>query len=60
MMPILDGYETALQIGSHEKENDLAQTPIAAISANCTTEDKAKCIAAGMEYFIGTSQYSVA
>ena len=53
MMPILDGYQTAMEIGAYEKVANLSPTPIAAISANCTTEDKAKCIAAGMEYFIG-------
>jgi CheY-like chemotaxis protein/HPt (histidine-containing phosphotransfer) domain-containing protein len=49
-MPLLDGLEaTRLIRGTPE----LAEIPIIAMTANVTTEDRERCLAAGMNDFIG-------
>ncbi len=46
-MPVMDGIEAAKQIRTFNKE-----TPILAMTANAFSEDKALCIAAGMNDYI--------
>jgi CheY-like chemotaxis protein len=43
-MPVMDGFEAARHIRSHSTH----QPPIAALTANVSAEDIAKCLAAGM------------
>jgi signal transduction histidine kinase/CheY-like chemotaxis protein/HPt (histidine-containing phosphotransfer) domain-containing protein len=52
-MPVMDGVELAHAIRRHEAEAGLPRTPIAALSANVLPEEAEKCLAAGMDDFIG-------
>lgn len=51
-MPIMDGLETSRQIRLFEKENNLKETPILAVTASHPAEDREKCFNAGMNDFI--------
>lgn len=51
-MPIMDGLETSRSIRKYEKENNLLETPILAVTASHPAEDKEKCFEAGMNDFI--------
>lgn len=48
-MPVMDGYMCAIAIREYVRENNLRPISIVAITANSTTDDKQRCIAAGME-----------
>ncbi len=52
-MPVMGGCELAHAIRHHEAEARLARTPILALSANVRPEEAEKCLAAGMDDFIG-------
>ena len=52
-MPVMDGCELAHAIRRHEAEAGVPRTPMAALSANVLPEDAEKCLAAGMDDFIG-------
>ncbi|WP_309383329.1 PAS domain-containing protein [Cerasicoccus frondis] len=47
-MPDVDGLEAALAIREWEAENQLASTPIIAMTAHARPEDRRACLAAGM------------
>ncbi|WP_254813941.1 response regulator [Salinivibrio sp. ES.052] len=49
-MPVMDGYQAASLIRS--KESRFNRTPIIALTANATLEDKEACLAAGMDDYI--------
>ncbi|MDH5446739.1 MAG: response regulator [Gammaproteobacteria bacterium] len=49
-MPEMDGLEATRTWRAQEKNNQ--HTPIVALTANATTEDREKCIAAGMDHFL--------
>jgi len=51
-MPVLDGLESTLAIRKHEKENNLQETRIVAITANAMKEDKDRCFEVGMNDYI--------
>ena len=51
-MPGMDGLEAARAIRAIEAEEQLPRTPIAALTANAATEDRAACLAAGMDGFL--------
>ncbi len=48
-MPGLDGYETARKLRELEAERNWPRTPVIASTANTAPEDKAKCLASGMD-----------
>lgn len=48
-MPLMDGLEAARQIRSNPA---LADLPIVAMTANAGHEDRSRCFAAGMDYFV--------
>jgi signal transduction histidine kinase/CheY-like chemotaxis protein len=48
-MPVLDGLSATIEIRRHPQ---LASTPILAMTANATTTDQERCLAAGMNDFI--------
>ena len=50
-MPILDGFEATAQIRSLIPETD--QPIIVALTANDTAQDRAQCVAVGMDDFTG-------
>ncbi|OOE74710.1 hypothetical protein BZG72_03155 [Salinivibrio sp. PR6] len=49
-MPVMDGYQAAEHIRAQESRFN--RTPIIALTANATTEDKEACLAAGMDDYI--------
>lgn len=50
-LPDLDGLEVAKQI--REREADGPRAILLAVTAYCTAEDREKCLAAGMDAFVG-------
>ena len=51
-MPDTDGLEATRRIRSMEAEHEDARTPIIALTANASAEDREACIAAGMDGFL--------
>ena len=51
-MPELDGIATTRQIRARESSLNLARVPIVALTANAFGEDRAACLAAGMNDFL--------
>jgi PAS domain S-box-containing protein len=51
-MPGMDGLEAARRIRRHEAEDDSPRTPIIALTANVSAEDREACSAAGMDGFV--------
>lgn len=52
-MPELDGLEAAAQIRANERRVGRAPTPIVALTANVTADDRARCVGAGMDSHVG-------
>ena len=52
MMPDMDGYEATRRIRLGEQDAALARLPIVALTANATSDDVARCMAAGMDDFL--------
>jgi PAS domain S-box-containing protein len=51
-MPSMDGLEATRRIREIESEEDIAPTPIIALTANVSAEDREACLAAGMDGFV--------
>lgn len=51
-MPGLDGLGATQKIRNFEQRNKIANVPIYALTANAFSEDKAACLAAGMDGFL--------
>ena len=51
-MPGMDGLEATRRIRAIEAEENSAHTPIIALTANASAEDRDACIAAGMDGFL--------
>lgn len=57
-MPVLDGYEATAQIRALESQDQRAKpVPIVALTAHALEEERAKCLAAGMNAWV-TKPYS--
>lgn len=52
MMPVMDGYKTTQKIRELEETQNLNPTPIVALTADITSENKQKCLDAGMNEYI--------
>lgn len=52
-MPVMDGFTAARRIRDAERETGRARLPIIALTANVMSEDREKCIAAGMDAHLG-------
>jgi signal transduction histidine kinase/DNA-binding response OmpR family regulator len=51
-MPGMDGLEAARRIRANEAEIGMSRTPILALTANASAEDREACLAAGMDGFL--------
>ena len=51
-MPGMDGLEVARRIRTFEAEDGSSYTPIIALTANASGEDREACLAAGMDSFL--------
>ncbi|GAA3927758.1 response regulator [Litoribacillus peritrichatus] len=51
-MPIMDGFEATREIRSLESTGRISNMPIIAMTAHVMTEDKTKCLEAGMDDFL--------
>jgi PAS domain S-box-containing protein len=51
-MPGMDGLEAARRIRAIEAGENIARTPIIALTANASAEDRETCLAAGMDGFV--------
>ncbi|MBB6482656.1 response regulator [Spirochaeta isovalerica] len=51
-MPEMDGLDACREIRRIEKEKGLKRTPISALSANASTEDREEAHNAGMDHFV--------
>jgi CheY-like chemotaxis protein len=52
-MPVMDGFTATQRIREWERAQGAKRLPIIALTANVMTEDRAKCIAAGMDAHLG-------
>ncbi len=52
-MPDVDGYEASQTIRKHEADNERKRLPIVAFTANVMQGDREKCLAAGMDDYVG-------
>src|SRR4051794_6847669 len=51
-MPGIDGFEATARLRAAEAERGSARTRIIAVTANASAEDRAACLAAGMDGFV--------
>ncbi|WP_077341350.1 response regulator [Pseudocolwellia agarivorans] len=52
MMPRKDGFEASIDIRAYEKSNDIAETPIIAVTASVVNDDIEQCFKVGMNAYI--------
>jgi signal transduction histidine kinase/CheY-like chemotaxis protein len=51
-MPVMDGFAATLALRRWEAENGRSRLPIIALTADAFPEDRARCLAAGMDDFL--------
>ena len=52
MMPVMDGYESTMEIRRQEVVSGLSRTPIIALTANAMEGERERCKKSGMDEFI--------
>ena len=52
-MPVMDGFTAAARIREAEAQHGSGRVPIIALTANVMSEDRERCIAAGMDAHLG-------
>jgi two-component system sensor histidine kinase/response regulator len=52
-MPVMDGFTATQRIRDSERRRGVKRLPIIALTANVMSEDREKCIAAGMDAHLG-------
>jgi CheY-like chemotaxis protein len=52
-MPGLDGRQLTAAIRAHERENGVPRTPVIALTANVLSGEAERCLAAGMDDYLG-------
>ena len=57
-MPVMDGFAATIEIRDIEKESQLTRTPIIALTAGISREDKELCTKAGMDGYV-TKPFSI-
>lgn len=51
-MPVMDGYEATRKIQMYNREHDIAQIPIIALTGHALSHDRQLCIDAGMDDYM--------
>ncbi|MGB2681975.1 MAG: ATP-binding protein [Candidatus Competibacter sp.] len=51
-MPVMDGHTAAREIRRWERQQEIAPTPVIAMTANAMAEDRARCAASGMDDYL--------
>lgn len=51
-MPVMDGFESTQEIRTYEARNGIRKTPIVALTAGITREEKKRCRQVGMDHFL--------
>ncbi len=52
-MPVMDGFTATELLRRQETEQNLPRLPVIALTANVSTEDRKRCISAGMDAHLG-------
>jgi CheY-like chemotaxis protein len=52
VMPRMDGYEATQRLRERERSSGAGRTPVVAVTANATADDRAHCLQSGMDDFL--------
>lgn len=51
-MPVVDGFSACAELRRREARDDLPHLPVVALTANAMRDDRARCLAAGMDDYL--------
>ncbi|WP_139842687.1 response regulator, partial [Janthinobacterium sp. GW458P] len=52
MMPVMDGYQACLALRARELRSGAVRTPVIALTAGVTDDDRQRCMDAGMDDYL--------